>query len=44
MYQIKFTIREIDYDYPDTEESQNVIATFETLSNKKAKDALQSTL
>lgn len=44
MYQIKFRIRETDSDYPDTAESQNVIATFKTLSNKKAKEALQSTL
>ena len=44
MYQIKFTVREIDSDYPDTEETKNVIATFETFSNQKAKDALQSPL
>lgn len=44
MYQIKFTINEIDSDYPDTEESKNVIATFKTLSSKKAKEALLSTL
>lgn len=44
MYKIKFTIKEIDGDYPDTEESKKVIATFKTLSDRKAREALRSTL